>query len=79
MLTASTGFMLGMLFNPGDGGNMFLQNVALSLNYTMLQPLQCIVTSMIYLHIKFHMVSPYSSLDKSKDKENVRMTAIFFM
>jgi hypothetical protein len=33
------GFLLGLFFNPEDGGNMFLQNVGLlSTNYTALYP-----------------------------------------
>jgi hypothetical protein len=33
---ASTGFLLGVLFDHDDGGDMFLRNVGLSLNYTAL-------------------------------------------
>jgi hypothetical protein len=33
-----TGFFLGLLFNPEDGGDIFLENVKLSLDYTALQP-----------------------------------------
>jgi hypothetical protein len=35
---ASAGFLLGLLFNSKDGGNMFLRNVGLSPNYEALQP-----------------------------------------
>jgi hypothetical protein len=31
--TLSLGFLLGLLFDPEVGNNMFLQNVALSLTY----------------------------------------------
>jgi hypothetical protein len=30
--------LLGSCFNPEDGGNMFLQNIRLPLNYLVLQP-----------------------------------------
>jgi hypothetical protein len=33
----SPGFMLGLLFDPEDGNDMFLQNVVLSLTYIALQ------------------------------------------
>jgi hypothetical protein len=33
----SAGFLLGLLFAPKDGGNMFLQVIGLSPNYTALQ------------------------------------------
>jgi hypothetical protein len=32
----SAGFLLGLLFSPEDGGNMFLQNAGLSLNQVAL-------------------------------------------
>jgi hypothetical protein len=35
---ASAGFLLGLLFNPENRGNMSLQNVGLSLNYTASKP-----------------------------------------
>jgi hypothetical protein len=34
----SAGFLLGLLFDPEDGGYMFIRNVGLSPNYTTLQP-----------------------------------------
>jgi hypothetical protein len=37
-LYASADFLLGLFFEPEDGGNMFLQNMKLSLNNTALQP-----------------------------------------
>jgi hypothetical protein len=37
LLTASAGFLLGILSNPEDGGDMSLQNIGLSLNYMALQ------------------------------------------
>jgi hypothetical protein len=36
-LPASTGFLIGLFFNPVDGGNMFLQNIGPHLNYITLQ------------------------------------------
>jgi hypothetical protein len=30
-------FFIGLLFDPEDGGNMFLRNVGLRRNYTVLQ------------------------------------------
>jgi hypothetical protein len=38
MQPASAGFLLSLLFDPEDGGYMFLQNVVLYPNYTALQP-----------------------------------------
>jgi hypothetical protein len=38
LLLASVCFMLGLLFYSKDGGDMFLQNVWFSPNYTLLQP-----------------------------------------
>jgi hypothetical protein len=35
---ASTGFLLGLHFDPKYGGDMFLRSVELSPNYTVLQP-----------------------------------------
>jgi hypothetical protein len=36
---ASGGFsFLGLLFNPEDGGDVFLRNFGVSSNYTALQP-----------------------------------------
>jgi hypothetical protein len=32
------GMLLGLLFNPEDGGNMFLQHINLSMNYMVLEP-----------------------------------------
>jgi hypothetical protein len=32
-----TGFLLGLVFDPEDGGYMFLQNIRLSPDYTALQ------------------------------------------
>jgi hypothetical protein len=37
-LPASPGFMLGLFFNPVDGGDIFLQNIQLSPKYVALQP-----------------------------------------
>jgi hypothetical protein len=34
--TASTGFLLGLLFDHGDRGHMFLKNVMLSQHYKAL-------------------------------------------
>jgi hypothetical protein len=34
---ASAGFLLGLLFDPEDGGDMFFQNVGLYQNYTVLK------------------------------------------
>jgi hypothetical protein len=33
-LSASTGSLLGLFFNPEDGGDMFLRNIVLSRKYT---------------------------------------------
>jgi hypothetical protein len=38
-------FLLRLLFDPEDGGDMFLRNVALSPNYTALQPKERILPS----------------------------------
>jgi hypothetical protein len=38
LLLASTSFLLGIIFDPGNRGNMSLQNVRLSLNYTASKP-----------------------------------------
>jgi hypothetical protein len=38
MLPASAGFLLGLVFNPEDGNDIFLKNVRLSLKYMLLQP-----------------------------------------
>jgi hypothetical protein len=35
---ASAGFLLALVFDPEVGGDMFLQNVGLSVNYMTLQP-----------------------------------------
>jgi hypothetical protein len=35
---AAACFLLALLFNPEDGGNMFPRNVKLSPNYMVLQP-----------------------------------------
>jgi hypothetical protein len=35
--SVSIGFLLGLLFGPEDGGDMFFRNVGLSSNYTALQ------------------------------------------
>jgi hypothetical protein len=37
-LAASAGFLFGLLFNPEDVGDMFLQHIALPRNYAALQP-----------------------------------------
>jgi hypothetical protein len=37
LLPDSTGFLLGFLFDHEDGGDIFLQNLMLSLRYTELQ------------------------------------------
>jgi hypothetical protein len=34
---AFAGFVYGLFFDPGDGGDIFLRNVDLSPNYTALQ------------------------------------------
>jgi hypothetical protein len=36
--SASACFSLGLLVDPEDGGDIFLRNVGLSPNYTVLQP-----------------------------------------
>jgi hypothetical protein len=36
--TAYIGFLLGLLFDPKDGGDMLRRNVGFSMNYTALQP-----------------------------------------
>jgi hypothetical protein len=38
LLPASAGFLLGLLFDPEDGGNVLLRNMVFSPNYTELQP-----------------------------------------
>jgi hypothetical protein len=35
---ASAGFLLSLLFDTEDGGDMFFRNIGLSLNCTALQP-----------------------------------------
>jgi hypothetical protein len=37
--------MPDFLFDPEDGGNMFFQNIDLSLNYTVLNPEDCALHS----------------------------------
>lgn len=44
LLSASTGFLLVLLFDPEDGGSMFIWIVSLCLNYTVLQQ-RFVVTS----------------------------------
>jgi hypothetical protein len=34
------GFLLGLIFKPEDGGDMFFRNVGLSPNYTAFQPME---------------------------------------
>jgi hypothetical protein len=48
-LLASSGFLCGLLFNPEDGGYMYLRNVRVSQNYTMLQPRRLAPCIMLYL------------------------------
>jgi hypothetical protein len=38
LLLIYIGFLLGLIFHPLDGGNIFLRNARLSPNYTVLQP-----------------------------------------
>jgi hypothetical protein len=38
LVPASTGFFLGLLFDPENGGGMFLQNVQFSPNCMELEP-----------------------------------------
>jgi hypothetical protein len=38
LLPVSAYFLHGLLFDPEDGSNMFLQNIVFSLNYKVLQP-----------------------------------------
>jgi hypothetical protein len=38
LLPISAGFLLGIHFEPEDGGCRFFQIIGLSLNYTVLQP-----------------------------------------
>jgi hypothetical protein len=48
LFPVSAGFLLALMFDPENGGNMFLRNVDLFPNYTVLQsrgPLLFIVTA----------------------------------
>jgi hypothetical protein len=41
---ANLGLLLGLLFGPEDGGDIFLQNIGLIPNYTALQPTRPFLT-----------------------------------
>jgi hypothetical protein len=65
-LTASAGFFLGPLFDPENGGDIFLPNVGLSPIYTALHPEDCAPQNQ---HISIPSIGSFIILPEEKAKE----------
>jgi hypothetical protein len=58
-------FLVGLLFNPDDGGKLCLLNVRLSLNYTILQPRRLCTAPLQLINIgRVSSIARYTCLHK---------------
>jgi hypothetical protein len=67
------GFLLGLLFNPEDEGDMFLRNVgSLSMDYRMLHQFSSVRCSYKYVHVYILQLFSANNNYEKKKKYSLR-------